>query len=178
MKHASILSTIGRTPVVKLNRLAPAHVNIYAKVESFNPMGSVKDRLALAVIEDAERSGALKPGQTVVEATSGNTGIGLAINMQVFAATDFADEMHFEYPLSPPGWTAEARDAILKEPFMHRRGKLMVPSKPGLGFDIDESALEKYGRCFFRATRKSVAWMPEAIKDLSFAPVAFKTSAA
>lgn len=107
-----------------------------------------------------------------------STGIGFAINMQVFAATDFADEMHFEYPLSPPGWTVEARDAILKEPFMHRRGKLMVPSKPGLGFEIDEAALEKYGRCFFRATRKAVAWMPEAIKDLSFAPVAFKTSAA
>ena len=77
--HASILHTIGNTPVVKINRLAPAGINLYVKVEAANPLGSVKDRLALGVIEDAERSGALKPGQTVVEATSGNTGIGLAM---------------------------------------------------------------------------------------------------
>jgi len=75
----SILATIGRTPVVRLKRLAPAHVRLYVKVEAFNPMGSVKDRLALGIIEDAERSGRLKPGQTVIEATSGNTGIGLAM---------------------------------------------------------------------------------------------------
>jgi cysteine synthase A len=79
MKYNSILETVGRTPVVKLSRLAPRHVSLYAKIESFNPMGSVKDRLALAVIERAEKSGALKPGQTVIEATSGNTGIGLAM---------------------------------------------------------------------------------------------------
>src|SRR5499426_1298355 len=78
-RFQNILETIGNTPVVKLNRLAPAGVNVYVKVESFNPMGSVKDRMARAVIEDAERSGALKPGQTVIEATSGNTGIGLAM---------------------------------------------------------------------------------------------------
>ena len=78
-RFQNILETIGDTPVVKLNKLAPAGVNVYVKVESFNPMGSVKDRLALAVIEDAERSGALEPGQTVIEATSGNTGIGLAM---------------------------------------------------------------------------------------------------
>jgi len=77
--YDSILDTIGNTPIVKLHRLAPAHVDLYAKVESFNPGGSVKDRLALAIILDAERSGALKPGQTVVEATSGNTGIALAM---------------------------------------------------------------------------------------------------
>ncbi len=77
--HANILSTIGNTPIVKINKLAPPHVNLYAKIEAFNPMGSVKDRLALGIIEDAERSGALKPGQTVIEATSGNTGIGLAM---------------------------------------------------------------------------------------------------
>ncbi len=77
--HNNILGTIGNTPVVKINRLAPDHVNLYVKIESFNPMGSVKDRLALGIIEDAEASGALKPGQTVVEATSGNTGIGLAM---------------------------------------------------------------------------------------------------
>jgi len=77
--HENILSTIGNTPVVRINKLAPSHVNLYAKIEAFNPMGSVKDRLALGIIEDAEKSGALKPGQTVVEATSGNTGIGLAM---------------------------------------------------------------------------------------------------
>jgi cysteine synthase A len=79
MKYDTILDTIGRTPVVKLAALAPPHVSLYVKLESFNPMGSVKDRLALAVIEAAEAAGALKPGQTVVEATSGNTGIGLAM---------------------------------------------------------------------------------------------------
>lgn len=78
-RYANILETIGRTPLVRLNKLAPAGVHVHVKVESFNPLGSVKDRLALAVIEDAERRGTLRPGQTVVEATSGNTGIGLAM---------------------------------------------------------------------------------------------------
>jgi len=78
-KYANITETVGRTPVVKINRLAPPDVNFYVKVEAFNPLGSVKDRLALGVIEEAERTGKLKPGQTVVEATSGNTGIGLAM---------------------------------------------------------------------------------------------------
>jgi cysteine synthase A len=78
-KYDNILGTVGRTPVVRLQKLAPSHVRLYAKVEAFNPLGSVKDRLALGIIEAAERSGALKPGQTVIEATSGNTGIGLAM---------------------------------------------------------------------------------------------------
>ncbi|MBA3671110.1 MAG: cysteine synthase [Gemmatimonadaceae bacterium] len=78
-RFASILGTVGNTPVVKIGTLAPPGVELYAKIEAFNPLGSVKDRLALGVIEDAERSGALKPGQTVIEATSGNTGIGLAM---------------------------------------------------------------------------------------------------
>jgi cysteine synthase A len=78
-RYSSILETIGNTPVVRINRLAPAGVNLYVKVEAFNPLGSVKDRLALGVIEAAEKSGALKPGQTILEATSGNTGIGLAM---------------------------------------------------------------------------------------------------
>ncbi len=78
-RYNSILDTIGNTPAVRINNLGPKHVNIYVKVESFNPMGSVKDRLALGVIEDAEARGELKPGQTVIEATSGNTGIGLAM---------------------------------------------------------------------------------------------------
>ena len=76
---ANILETVGNTPVVRINRLAPAGVDLYVKIEAFNPLGSVKDRLALGVIEDAERRGTLKPGQTVIEATSGNTGIGLAM---------------------------------------------------------------------------------------------------
>ena len=75
----SILGTIGNTPVVRINKLAPASVNLFVKIEAFNPLGSVKDRLALGVIEAAEKSGELKPGQTVIEATSGNTGIGLAM---------------------------------------------------------------------------------------------------
>jgi len=78
-RYANILETVGNTPVVKINRLAPPDVNLYVKVEAFNPLGSVKDRLALGVIEEAEKSGKLKPGQTVIEATSGNTGIGLAM---------------------------------------------------------------------------------------------------
>src|SRR6202007_1410520 len=78
-RYQSILETVGNTPVVRINRLAPKGVNLFVKVEAFNPLGSVKDRLALGVIEAAERSGELKPGQTVVEATSGNTGIGLAM---------------------------------------------------------------------------------------------------
>ena len=78
-RFASILQTIGNTPIVKINRLAPDGIDLYVKVEAFNPLGSVKDRLALGVIEDAERRGLLKPGQTVIEATSGNTGIGLAM---------------------------------------------------------------------------------------------------
>ena len=78
-RFENILGTVGRTPVVRLNRLAPEGVNLFVKIEAFNPMGSVKDRLALGVIEDAELRGELKPGQTVIEATSGNTGIGLAM---------------------------------------------------------------------------------------------------
>jgi cysteine synthase A len=78
-RYQNILETIGRTPLVRINKLAPDGINLYAKLESFNPMGSVKDRMACAIIEDAEQRGELKPGQTVIEATSGNTGIGLAM---------------------------------------------------------------------------------------------------
>jgi cysteine synthase A len=78
-KFRSILETVGNTPVVRVNRLAPPGVELFVKVEAFNPLGSVKDRLALGVIEAAEKSGELKPGQTIIEATSGNTGIGLAM---------------------------------------------------------------------------------------------------
>lgn len=103
-RYLNILETIGNTPVVRINRLAPADVNLFVKVEAFNPLGSVKDRLALGVIEAAEKSGALKPGQTVLEATSGNTGIGLAM---VCAAKG--------YPLV----------LIMAEPFSVERRRLM-----------------------------------------------------
>lgn len=79
MIYASILETIGSTPIVRITRLAPKHVTMYVKLESFNPGGSVKDRLAYAIVSDAEKRGSLKPGQTVVESTSGNTGIALAM---------------------------------------------------------------------------------------------------
>src|SRR5437899_10225160 len=78
-RYASILETVGNTPVVRINNLAPPDIDLYVKIEAFNPLGSVKDRLALGVIEAAEKSGELKPGQTVIEATSGNAGIGLAM---------------------------------------------------------------------------------------------------
>ena len=85
-KVDSILGTVGNTPAVRINRLAPEGVNLYVKIEAFNPLGSVKDRLALGVIEAAEKDGSLKPGQTVVEASSGNTGIGLAMVAAAHAA--------------------------------------------------------------------------------------------
>src|SRR6187401_2484781 len=103
-KFQNILETVGNTPVVRINRLAPPHVNLFVKIEAFNPLGSVKDRLAFGVIEAAEKSGELKPGQTVVEATSGNTGIGLAM---VCAAKG--------YPLV----------VTMAEPFSVERRKLM-----------------------------------------------------
>src|SRR4030081_439292 len=78
-RYANILETVGNTPVVRINKLAPPGINLFVKIEAFNPLGSVKDRLALGVIEAAEQAGELKPGQTVIEATSGNTGIGLAM---------------------------------------------------------------------------------------------------
>src|SRR5450830_567354 len=78
-KFENILGTVGNTPVVRINKLGPKGINLFVKIEAFNPLGSVKDRLALGVIEAAEKSGALKPGQTIIEATSGNTGIGLAM---------------------------------------------------------------------------------------------------
>src|SRR3979409_2046283 len=78
-RYENILGTIGNTPVGRVGKLAPPNVNVYVKIEAFNPLGSVKDRLALGIIEDAEKKGTLKPGQTVCEATSGNTGIGLAM---------------------------------------------------------------------------------------------------
>ena len=80
-------------------------------------------------------------------------------------ASGFANEQPFEYPLSPPGWTIEARDVVLTEPWRHDRGVLHPPTTPGLGFDIDRAALARFGRCFFRADRVRRHWMPEVLKD-------------
>src|SRR6266516_2431099 len=128
-KFANILETVGKTPVVRVNKLAPPDVNLYVKIEAFNPLGSVKDRLALGVIEDAERKGQLKPGQTVIEATSGNTGIGLAM---VCAAKG--------YPLV----------VTMAEPFSVERRKLMrflgakvvITPAAGRGFGMVAKAQE------------------------------------
>jgi cysteine synthase A len=131
-RYSSILETIGKTPVIRINRLAPPGVNLFVKCEAFNPLGSVKDRLAIAVVEAAEKSGALKPGQTVIEATSGNTGIGLAM---VCAAKG--------YPLV----------LIQAEPFSVERRKLMrflgakvviTPAAVGMITKMEELA-EKHG---------------------------------
>ncbi len=84
-------------------------------------------------------------------------GVGFAVNLQLFAAAGFSDAKELEYPLDPPGWMPEARDAMLKEPFLHNRGTLEVPDKPGLGFEIDERALRKHGRRFFTMDRKRLA---------------------
>jgi cysteine synthase len=128
-KFASILGTVGNTPVVRINKLAPEHVNLFVKIEAFNPLGSVKDRLALGVIEAAEKSGELKPGQTVIEATSGNTGIGLAM---VCAAKG--------YPLV----------VTMAEPFSVERRRLMrflgakvvITPAAGRGFGMVMKAIE------------------------------------
>jgi L-alanine-DL-glutamate epimerase-like enolase superfamily enzyme len=85
-------------------------------------------------------------------------GIGFAVNLQVFAASGFAEEKELEYPLSPPGWTVEARDGILETPFSHEKGTLTVPDRPGLGFDINPRALKKFGKRFFVMDRKRLAW--------------------
>lgn len=94
-----------------------------------------------------------------------SNGPGFGINLQVLLASGFANELPFEYPLSPPGWTIEARDVVLTQPWRHNRGVLQPPTAPGLGFEIDREALKRYGRCFFEADRKSRHWMPEALKD-------------
>ncbi len=85
-------------------------------------------------------------------------GIGFAVNLQLFAASGFADERELEYPLAPPGWTVEARDGILEEPFEHHRGTLETPTAPGLGFAIDRRALARYGKRFFVMDRKRLIW--------------------
>lgn len=100
-----------------------------------------------------------------------SNGIGFAVNMQILAASGFADDVDLEYPLSPPGWTLDGRDSLFVEPFTHDRGTLDMPTRPGLGFEIDEAKLAHYGKCFFRADRKNYAWMPEVLKDMTPPPL-------
>ena len=85
-------------------------------------------------------------------------GIGFAVNLQLMAASGFAEKKELEYPLSPPGWIPEARDGLLETPFLHERGSLEVPSRPGLGFEIDRRALRKHGKRFFAMDRKRLIW--------------------
>jgi L-alanine-DL-glutamate epimerase-like enolase superfamily enzyme len=94
-------------------------------------------------------------------------GVGFAINLQLVAAAGFADEKPLEYPISPPGWVPEARDAILEQPFLHRGGRLEVPTGPGLGFAIDRRALRRYGRRFFAMDRKRLVWFSLRTRGLA-----------
>ena len=94
---------------------------------------------------------------------SWSTGIGFIVNAHVMAASGFANEMPYEYPLSPPGWTVEARDALLTEPWQHDRGWFNMPQSPGLGVEIDHDALKRLGKCFFRGDRVTRVWMPELL---------------
>jgi L-alanine-DL-glutamate epimerase-like enolase superfamily enzyme len=94
-----------------------------------------------------------------------SNGFGFGINLQVLLASGFANEHPFEYPLSPPGWTAAVRDVVLATPWHHDGGVLQPPTAPGLGMEIDEAALARFGRCFFRADRVSRHWMPEVLRD-------------
>lgn len=137
--YDSVLDTIGRTPIVRLNRLAPEHVTVYTKLEKFNPGGSVKDRLALSVVLDAERNGLLKPGDTIVECTSGNVGIALAM---VAAARGYRF-----VAVMGDGYSVERRKLIRAY-----GGKvLLFPSALGSsgGNRIADGLAEKYG--WFRA---------------------------
>ncbi|MBN9019143.1 MAG: mandelate racemase/muconate lactonizing enzyme family protein [Rhizobiales bacterium] len=94
---------------------------------------------------------------------SWGNGIGFIVNAHIMAASGFAGEMPFEFPYCPPGWTIEARDALLEAPWQHDRGSFHMPTAPGLGFAIDQKALSQFGACFFRAKRRESHWMPEAL---------------
>ena len=155
LQHKNVLSTIGKTPLIRLNRMAPKDVDVFVKCEAFNPMSSVKDRLALGLIEWAEQNGKIKPGQTVVEASSGNTGIGLAM---VCAAKG--------YPFV----------CVMSESFSIERRKLMRflgakvvltnPAHKGSGMVIKAKELAKKHGWFYpdssrpRPTRQSTSARP------------------
>lgn len=92
-----------------------------------------------------------------------SNGLGFGVNLQILLGTDFVNEQPFEYPYSPPGWTIEARDSVLAEPWGHDNGVLTPPTTPGLGFEIDQDKRAKYGKCFFKADRVTRHWMPEVL---------------
>ena len=96
-----------------------------------------------------------------------STTFGFIVNAHVFAASGFADEMLYEYPLAPPGWVPEGRDGILTGPMHHDRGHFDMPQAPGLGVEVDPDKLARYGRCFFKASRRESHWMPEALADIA-----------
>ncbi|MBN9672547.1 mandelate racemase/muconate lactonizing enzyme family protein [Roseibium aggregatum] len=125
---------------------------------------------------DAMFAGGVKQGLDVAKACrdlglkftphTWTNGFGLIVNAHVHAASGFADETLFEYPLAEPGWVPEGRDAIIREPFHHDRGWFNMPEAPGLGFEIDHEKLARYGRCFFKASRREVHWMPQALAEI------------
>ena len=140
-RFESILGTVGNTPVVRINRLAPAGVNLYVKIDAFNPLGSVKDRLALGVIEAAEKSGELKPGGTIVEATSGNTGIALAM---VGAARGY------DVVLTMPETMSKERRTLLRA---YGAELVLTPGPGGMKGAVDEAekiAAEREGAVLAR----------------------------
>lgn len=170
LRHDSILSTVGKTPVVRLQRLAPPGVEVYVKVESFNPMGSVKDRLAHGCIEWAERTGELSPGQTVVEASSGNTGIGLAM-VTAAKGYDFVCVMSEAFSIE--------RRKLMR--FLGAKVVLTNPAHKGTGMVLKARELaEKHGWFLPRQFENEAnAWMheqttgPEIIDQFSDRPVDF-----
>jgi len=115
----------------------------------------------MAIIEELKRHSAVYTPHTWTN------GIGMAINLAVFAASGFSDTGHLEYPLDPPGWTVQGRDALLKEPLVHRRGKLTIPEGPGFGFEIDRRALRRYGRRFSTSTKVRVSLAAVVDRGLS-----------
>ena len=131
--------------------------NIYQPDAMFT--GGVKQSLAIAKLCREE-------GVKFSSHTWTN-GFGFIINAHVFAASGFATEMVFEYPLNEPGWVPEGRDAIIKQPFLHDHGWFDMPQTPGLGFEIDHDQLARYGKCFFKASRREVHWMPEALANIT-----------
>ena len=153
-KYNSILEAVGRTPAVRITKLAPEGINLYVKIEAFNPMGSVKDRLALGVIEDAEVSGSLAPGQTVIEATSGNTGIGLAL---VCAKKD--------YPLvvtMAESFSIERRKMMC---FLGAKVVLTPASEKGTGMVIKAEELAKKNGWFLCRQFENEAQRENAFED-------------
>lgn len=161
------LTTYSRVPIAggELHVMGAAELIRMAKMGCYN-----------IYQPDAMFAGGVKQGLEVAKACrelglkftphTWTNGFGLIVNAHVHAASGFADETLFEYPLAEPGWVPAGRDAIIKEPFHHRNGWFEMPQTPGLGFEIDHEKLAKYGCCFFKASRREVHWMPEALAKI------------